>query len=215
MLIDRLETLTEEYSHVLVQIEVIKRQVSDKRVTVYENMISGEKLDEDQLNRVRYELANIYLTEVKDNDRGITLLQDVVEAGGQYKSDSHYFIALHLLKIKDLETTERHVQEYSKVSCTDVLIKSKMYDLGDACENAGLKHQARGLFSKVFASDSNFKDIKDHINTLKKSSGGRREIPEAVMVADICESSRMMDLYGDGGYLHYQKCARRYNVPHI
>ncbi len=197
MLIDRLETLTEEYSHVLVQIEVIKRQVSDKRVTVYENMISGEKLDEDQLNRVRYELANIYLTEVKDNDRGITLLQDVVEAGGQYKSDSHYFIALHLLKIKDLETTERHVQEYSKVSCTDVLIKSKMYDLGDACENAGLKHQARGLFSKVCASDSNFKDIKDRINTLKKLSGNRRGIPEAVMVADICESSRMMDLYGD------------------
>ena len=72
-----------------------------------------------------------------------------------------------------------------------------MYDLGDACENAGLKHQARGLFSKVCASDSNFKDIKDRINTLKKLSGNRRGIPEAVMVADICESSRMMDLYGD------------------
>ncbi len=198
MLIDRLETLTEKYAHVPVQIEAIKRQVSDKRVTVYENMISGEKLDGDQLNRVRYELANIYLTEVKDNDRGIALLLDVAEAGGQYKSDSHYLIAQHFLKIKDLETAEKHVQEYSKVSCTDDRIKSKMYDLGDACEKTGLKHQARGLFSKVFASDTYFKDIKERINTLKKSSGNRREIPEAVMVADICESSRMMDLYGDG-----------------
>ena len=198
MLIDRLETLTEKYSHVPVQIEDIKKQVSDKRVTVYENMISGGKLDGDQLNRVRYELANIYLMEVKDNDRGIALLQEVAEAGGQYKSDSHYFIAQHFLKIKDLETAEKHVQEYSKISCTDAGVKSKMYDLGDACEKAGLKHQARGLFNKVYASDSDFKDIKSHINTLKKSSGGRREIPEAVMVADICESSKMMDLYGDG-----------------
>ena len=198
ILIDRLETLTEKYSHVPVQIEDIKKQVSDKRVTVYENMISGGKLDGDQLNHVRYELANIYLTEVKDNDRGIALLQDVADAGGQYKGDSHYFIAQHFLKIKDLETAEKHVQEYSKISCTDAGIKSKMYDLGDACEKAGLKHQARGLFSKVYASDSDFKDIKGRINTLKKSSGGRREIPEAVMVADICESSRMMDLYGDG-----------------
>ena len=198
MLIDRLETLTEKYPHVPVQIAAIKKQVSDKRVIVYENMISSEKLDGDQLNRVRYELANIYLTEAKDNDRGIALLQDVTEAGGQHKSDSHYLIAQHFLKIKDLETAEKHVQEYSKSSCIDDRIKTKMYDLGDACEKAGLKHQARGLFSKVFASDTDFKDIKDRINTLKKSSGSRREIPEAVMVADICESSKMMDLYGDG-----------------
>ncbi|MGR3294524.1 MAG: hypothetical protein ACUZ9M_10990, partial [Candidatus Scalindua sp.] len=198
MLIDRLETLTEKYPHVPVQIEVIKKQVSDKRVIVYENMISGEKLEGDQLNRVRYELANIYLTEVKDNDRGIALLQDVTEAGGQYKSDSHYLIAQHFLEIKELETAEIHVQEYSKASCTDDRVKSKMYDLGVACDKAGLKHQARGLFSNVSASDSDFKDIKNRINTLKKSSGSRREIPEAVMVADICESSRMMDLYGDG-----------------
>jgi len=198
MLIDRLSTLKEQYPHVPVQIENIKRQVSDKRVTVYENMISGEKLAGDQLNRVRYELANIYLSEEKDNDRGMALLQDVTEAGGQHESDSHYLIAQHLLKAKNLETAEIHVQKYSAVSCTDDRVKSKMYDLGDACEKAGLKHQARGLFSKVSASDSDFKDIKDRINTLNKSSGSRREIPEAVMVADICESSKMMDLYGDG-----------------
>jgi len=198
MLIDRLETLTEKYPHVPVQIEAVKKQVSDKRVIVYENMISGEKLAGDQLNRVRYELANIYLSEEKDNDRGMALLQDVTEAGGQHESDSHYLIAQHLLKAKDLETAEIHVQKYLAVSCTDDRVKSKMYDLGDACEKAGLKHQARGLFSKVSASDSDFKDIKDRINTLNKSSGSRREIPEAVMVADICESSKMMDLYGDG-----------------
>jgi class 3 adenylate cyclase len=72
-----------------------------------------------------------------------------------------------------------------------------MYDLADACAEAGLKHQARGLFNKISASDSNFKDIKNRINTINQPSGSGREIPEAVMVADICESSRMMDLYGD------------------
>ncbi len=198
MLIDRLETLTGKYPHVPVQIEAIKKQVSDKRVAVYENMISGEKLTGDQLNRVRYELANIYLTEVKDNDRGIALLRDVTEAGGQYESDAHYLIAQYSLKTKDLEIAEIHVQKYSAFSCTDDRAKSRMYDLGDACEKAGLKHQARGLFSKVAASDSNFKDVNDRINALKKSSASRREIPEAVMVVDICESSKIMDLYGDG-----------------
>ena len=198
MLMDRLTTLEKQYPHVPVQIEAIKKQVSDKRVTVYENIISSKKLTGDQLNRVRYELANIYLTEVKDHDRGIALLQDVTEAGGQHESDSHYLIAQHLLEIKDLETAEIHVQKYSGVSCTDDCVKSKMYELGDACEKVGLKHQARGLFNKISASDSNFKDIQNRINTLKQPSGIGREIPEAVMVVDICESSRMMDLYGDG-----------------
>ncbi|MFQ5687519.1 MAG: hypothetical protein ACE5GV_12765 [Candidatus Scalindua sp.] len=197
-LIDRLTTLEKQYPHVPVQIEAIKKRVSDKRVTVYENIISDKELTGDQLNRVRYELANIYLTEIKDDDRGIKLLQDVTEAGGQYESDSHYLIAQHLLEIKDLETAERHVQKYSAVSCTDDRVRSKMYDLGDACEKAGLKHQARGLFNKISVSDSNFKDIKNRINTLKQPPGSGREVPEAVMVVDICESSRIMDLYGDG-----------------
>ncbi|MBS1258233.1 MAG: hypothetical protein MAG551_01286 [Candidatus Scalindua arabica] len=150
------------------------------------------------MNRVRYELANIYLTEIKDDDRGIKLLQDVTEAGGEYESDSHYLIARHLLEIKDIDTAEKHVQKYSTVPCTDDRVRSRMYDLGNTCAEAGLKHQARGLFNKISASDSNFKDIKNRINTLTQSSGTGREIPEAVMVVDICESSRMMDLYGDG-----------------
>ena len=196
-LMDRLTTLEKQYPDVPVQIEEIKKQLSDKRVTVYENMISGKELAGDELNRVRYELANIYLTEIKDDDRGIKLLQDVTEAGGEYESDSHYLIAQHLLKIKDLDTAEKHVQKYSALSCTDDRVRSKMYDLADACEEAGLKHQARGLFNKISARDSNFKDIKNRIITLNKPSGSGREVPEAVMVADICESSRMMDLYGD------------------
>ncbi len=198
MLADRLATLKEQYPNVPVQIEVIKKHVSDKRITVYEDIISHETLSGDELNRVRYDLANIYLTEVKDYDRGIALLRDVTEAGGQYASDSHYLIAQHLLETKDLETAEIHIQEYSEISCADDRVKLKMYDLGDACEKAGLKHQARGLFNKIFASSSNFKDIKNRINALKQSSGSGREIPEAVMVVDICESSKMMDLYGDG-----------------
>ncbi len=213
MLIDRLETLAEKYSHVSVQIEAIRNQVSDKRVIVYENLISGEKLTGDQLNRVRYELANIYLAEAKDSDRGIALLQAVTEAGGQHESDSHYLIARHFLKIKDLETAEKHVQKYSAISGTDDHAKSRMYELGDACEKSGLKHQARGLFSKVSACDSNFKDIKNRINTLKKSSGSGREIPEAVMVVDICESSKMMDMYGDGATYHMKNALEGIMFP--
>ncbi len=198
MMTDRLEALAEKYSHVPVQIEAIKKQVSDKRVAVYENLISGETLTGDQLNSVRYELANIYLADAKDRDRGIALLQAVVQTGGLHESDSHYLIALYFLKIKDLESAEKHVQKYSALSDTDEQAKSRMYELGDACENAGLKHQARGLFSKVSASDSSFKDVGARINTLKRPSGSGREVPEAVMVVDICESSKMMDMYGDG-----------------
>ena len=80
----------------------------------------------------------------------LNFLQDVTEAGGEYESDSHYLIAQHLLKIKDLDTAEKHVQKYSALSCTDDRVRSKMYDLADACEEAGLKHQARGLFNKNF-----------------------------------------------------------------
>ncbi|MBC8199988.1 MAG: tetratricopeptide repeat protein [Desulfobacteraceae bacterium] len=196
MLIDRLATLEEVNPDIPKKVETLREQLSDRRIKVYEGMISGGKIKGDELNRVRFELSGIYIDKDRDTDRAVSLLEEVIKSGGQYENDSRYRIAIHLLKARDLDSAEMHVQKFAALQCSDERVKSQMYELGVVCEKVGLKHQARTLFKKILAKDKAFKDVAQHLEILKSPDGGR-EIPAAIMVLDICESSRMMDLYGD------------------
>ncbi|MFH1242018.1 MAG: tetratricopeptide repeat protein [Pseudomonadota bacterium] len=196
MLIDRLAGLEGVNPDIPKRVEALREQLSDRRIDIYEDMIAGGKLRGDESNRVRFELAQIYLDKGKDTERAMDLFEEVIQSGGQYAIDSRYQIALHLLKNKDLDSAEVHVQRFAALSCSEERIKSQMYELGVACEDAGLRHQARTLFDKILMADKTFRDVSQRMELLRRPGGGR-EIPEAVMVLDICESSRIMDLFGD------------------
>lgn len=196
ILIDRLATLEEVNPDIPKKVKALRQQLSDRRIEVYEDMISGGKIKGDRLNSVRFELSRIYIDKGRNTDRAVGLLKEVIQSGGQYENDSRYRIAIHLLKARDLDSAEMHVQKFATLPCSDERVKSRMYELGVVCEKVGLKHQARTLFNKILAKDKAFKDVAQRLEILKRPDGGM-EIPEAVMVLDICESSRIMDLYGD------------------
>ena len=105
-----------------------------------------------------------------------------------------------------------HVQKFATLPCSDEKVKSQMYELGVACEAAGLKHQARTLFNKILVADKTFKDVAQRLKILRQPGGGR-EIPEAVMVLDICESSRIMDLFGDEATYQLKNALERVTFP--
>jgi len=195
-LIDRLATFGEVDPAIPKKVKTLRQQLSGRRIDVYEDIISRGKIEGDELNRVRSELAEMYMDEATNTGRAVALLEEVIQSGGQHEIDSRYRIALHQLKTKDLDSAEMHVQKFAALPCSDDKVKSQMYELGGACEAAGLKHQARTLFNKILVADKTFKDVAQRLKILKQPGGGR-EIPEAVMVLDICESSRIMDLFGD------------------
>jgi len=159
-------------------------------------MITRKEITGEELNRIRCELAEIYLDQKREPDRALALLEEVVQSGGSYESRARYGLAIHLIKARKLETAERHVQKFAAGPCSDEKITSQMYDLGVVCEEVGLKHQARTLFTKILAKDRTYKDATQRMERLKQRSGGT-EIPEAILVVDLCESSRIMSVYGD------------------
>ena len=195
-LIDRLEDFRDLVPDIQEKMMSLKRKVSTSRIQVYENMIARNEVSGDELDRIRCELAESYLDQNRDPDRALILLEEVVQNSGSYESRARYGLAVHLLKAKKLETAETHVQKFAAGPCADEKVMTQMYDLGIICDEAGLKHQARTLFTKILAKDKTYKDVVQRMETLKQRSGGT-EIPEAVMVVDLCESSRIMSVYGD------------------
>ncbi len=195
-LIDRLEDFRDVVPDIQKRIVSLNRKGADSRIQVYENMIARNEVSGDELNRIRCELAESYLDQKREPDRALALLEEVVQSDGSYESRARYDLAVHLFKAKKLEAAEAHVQKFAAGPCADEKIMSQMYDLGVICVEAGLKHQARTLFTKIVARDKTYKDVNQLMEKLQQQSGGT-EIPEAIMVVDICESSRIMSVYGD------------------
>ncbi|MBW1781232.1 MAG: tetratricopeptide repeat protein [Deltaproteobacteria bacterium] len=195
-LIDRLDAFTDFVPDVQERILDLKRKLSDSLIHVYENRIAKNEISGDELDRIRCELAEIYFDQKKDPDRAQTLLEEVTRGSGPYENRARYTLAIHLLRAKKLETAETHVQKFAAGPCSDETVASQMYDLGVVCEEVGLKHQARTLFTKILAKDKTYRDVAQRMETLQQRSGGT-EIAEAILVVDICASSRIMSVYGD------------------
>jgi len=195
-LIDRLVSFEKVDPSISKRIDILNKQISDRRIDIYENMIAGGKATGDELNRIRLDLAKAYEEQKKEPGRANSLLEEIIQSGGAHENDARFRLAFHLLSVKKLEAAEAHIKKLSTASCSGDLMKSRFYDLGVACQEAGLKHQARSLFGEILSADPKYNDTAQRMEALKAPSSGK-EITEAVMVVDICESSRMMDLFGD------------------
>ena len=195
-LIGRLARFEKVDPSISKRVDIFNKQISDRRIDVYENMIACGKVAGDELNRIRLDLARAYEEQKKEPGRANSLLEEIIQSGGAYENEARFRLAFHLLSAKKLEAAEAHIKKLSTTSCSGDLMKSRFYDLGVACQEAGLKHQARSLFGEILSTDPKYNDTAQRMEELKAPSSGK-EIPEAVMVVDICESSRMMDLFGD------------------
>lgn len=195
-LLKRLEGFQDADPEISEQIQNRYNQISRQRVEIYERIIAEGKVSEGELNRTRLELANLYLERREDSERALPLFKELIAAGGPEANDACYNIAVCLLEAEKLDEAEEHVRVFAAIPCSDDRIKSQMYDLGVACKEAQLKHQARSLFGNIAAVDRSYRELGKHMADLQRPTAGK-ETTEAIMVMDICESSRMMDLYGD------------------
>ena len=77
-LIDRLATFGEVDPAIPEKVKTLRQQLSGRRIDVYEDMICSGKIEGDELNRVRFELAQIYTDEDTNTDRVVALLEEVI-----------------------------------------------------------------------------------------------------------------------------------------
>ncbi len=194
-LMDRLVLFKGDHPAVGKRLAERNAQLASQRIAHYEAQIEQGKQSGDALNRSRLSLAELY-AQRRDTEHAMPQWLAVAKAGGYGQAEATYQLAWHYLQAGQAETAEHYVQQFASNACADKKIMACMYELGVLCEKAGLKHQARNLFSKLYDADKQYKDTSQRLEALNRPTKAV-EIPEAVMVVDICESSRMMDLYGD------------------
>jgi len=193
--LDQLKLLAENYSVAKNIYEQRNAQLTPKRIEYYEALISQKADSAGEINQKRLILARLYIQH-KDIKHAVQHWSAVIKAGGEERTEAIFQLASYLLQIGKIEMAEPYVQEFVSVPCDNEQIKGWMYALGVASEKAGLKSQARNLFGKLCMENREYKDAAKRLAGLNQRDHSE-EVPEGVMVLDICESSRMMDLYGD------------------
>lgn len=96
-LLKRIEGFQDADPEISKQIQIRYNQISKQRVEIYEKMIAEGKVNGDELNKTRVELANLYLERAEDSEQAMVLFKKLIESGGPEANEAHYNIALHLL----------------------------------------------------------------------------------------------------------------------
>jgi len=194
--VDQLKLFAENYPSVEKTYDKRRTQLAPRRIEYYETLISQGECPGGEMNRKRLILAQLYM-QAKDIKHAVQHWNAVIkEGGGEERVEAIFRLASYLLQIEKIDLAEPYVQQFVGVSCDNEQIKGWMYELGVASEKAGLRSQARNLFGKLCMEGKEYRDVARRLTALNQRVQSE-EVPEGVMVLDICESSRMMDLYGD------------------
>ena len=193
--LDQLALFREIDSSVEGMYERRNAQLAPMRIEYYEGLIRKGGKTDGEMGRMHLALAQLY-TEASDSRRAAQHWNAAIKAGGSAQAEAVFQFASHLLQSGKVELAEPYIQQFVSFSCENEQLKEWMYALGVASEEAGLRAQARNLFGKLCRDNEAYKDTEKRLAALNQRVHSV-EVPEAVMVLDICESSRMMDLYGD------------------
>ncbi len=196
-LLDRLSNFSDAGPAAAQQFARRQAQLADRAVDFYETQIEEGTLPAGEADETRLALAEIY--QQRGNvERAVQHWKAILQSGsGQGTEEALFQLARHYLKAGNIQEAEPYIQRYSHQPCDSEKVKERKYGLARACVKVKLLHQARSLFDSICQADRSYRDVERQLQALNRP-GTMQEIPEAVMVLDICESSRMMDLYGDG-----------------
>lgn len=194
-LMHRLAATAPEQEEVKRQLHAYEEQLAELRRVQLEGKLQHEELAQDQRLRLQAELAELYRRQ-KRADKAVGLWQELAGQGGAVAEEALYRLASYYLQAQDGEKAEPWVQRFAQLPCTGEKRMQHMYELGLACVRLGLRQRGRDLFTKLHAADAAYRDVAQQLEELNRAAP-TQEVAEAVMVVDLCESSRMMDLYGD------------------
>ncbi len=195
-LLDQLKLFAENYPAVKKTYEARKIRLTPKRIEYYATLIAQGERPVEELSRMRLILARLYI-QTRDTGSAVQHWKAVIKEGGEARVEAIFRLASHLLQIGKTELAEPYIQQFVNTASYDnEETKGWMYELGIMSEKFNLRSQARNLYGKLSIEDKKYRDVAQRLEALNQG-GYSEEAAEGVMVLDICESSRMMDLYGD------------------
>lgn len=166
------------------QLRAYREGLAALRLAQLESKLQHESLAQDQRQALQAELYQ----QQGQTDKALELWRQLADQGGAVAEEALYRLASYYLQAQDAEKAEPWVQRFAQQPCAGEARMQRVYELGTSCMHIGLRHRTRDLFSRLHAADAAYRDVAQQLAELNRPAPAQ-EMPEAVMVLDLCESS--------------------------
>ena len=170
--IEKLIKLRPENTRYKKKLQDIQNLNIRKKIPEYENKLKSSNLNEDEANRICFDLAMLYMKGGTNEERAISLFQKVAKSSSSKKVDALLHVGLSFLAKGYNDAAYDNFNKILTLYVSDKEKLQNLYQIAVACEKKNLHEKAKYYYGKILSIDMQYKDVSrrlDLISTLTKS----------------------------------------------
>lgn len=144
----------------------IENFIIQNKITENEERLKRNNLPEEEANRIRFELGELYLKRDADKENAISLFQKVAKSETPYKSEALCRVGLSFLSRGMVELADENFNRIRESNIPEDKKVEILYQIGNAYEEKGIFDKAREVYKQVLSYDFNYRDVTQRIERL-------------------------------------------------
>src|SRR3989339_338930 len=148
------------------RINDIESFIIQNKIGEYEERLKRNNLPEEEANRTRFELGELYLKNDADKENAISLFQKVVKSETPFKSEALCRIGLSFLSRGMVELADENFNRIRESNIPENKKVEMLYQIGNAYEEKGIFDKAREVYKQILSQDFKYRDVTQRIERL-------------------------------------------------
>ncbi|MBI2472031.1 MAG: protein kinase [Planctomycetes bacterium] len=148
------------------RINDIENFIIQNKIGEYEERLKRNNLPEEEANKIRFELGELYFKRNPDKENAISLFQKVAKSETPYKSEALCRIGLSFLSKGMVELADENFNRIRESNISEDKKVEMLYQIGNAYEEKGICDKARDAYRQILSYDIKYKDVAQRIERL-------------------------------------------------
>ena len=158
--------LNPDKSEYNTRINDIENFIIQNKTAEYEERLKRNNLPEEEANRIRFELGELYLKKDANTENAISLFQKVAKSETPYKSEALCRVGLSFLSKGMVELADENFSRFRESNIPEDKKMEMLYQIGNAYEEKGIFDKARDIYRQILSYDIKYRDVAQRIERL-------------------------------------------------
>lgn len=187
----------------------MQQLLGGQKIKEYEEKLLKGGLPQEEENKIRFELAELYMKVQGKEKEAVSLFQKVARADSGMQAEAMYRVGMSFLSKGLNELALQNFAQVVEASLPEEKKKEMLYQISTALEDKGIFDKAKDLYGKILVMDVEYKDTQARLDKVSKAiaekekesaasntAGGQKEAAQKATLEDRYEDIKKI---GEGG----------------
>lgn len=140
--------------------------IIQNKINEYEERLRNSNLSDEEVNKINFELGELYLKRDADEKAAISLFQKVAKSESQYQPEALCRVGISFLSKGFIALADENFRKIKELKIPEDKKAEVFYKIGNAYEEKGLFDKAREVYSQILSFDVKYRDVVYRIDRL-------------------------------------------------